>query len=80
MFAEDLLRDLRRDGFSLSAIATYIRRIVARVVQRLPRHPELVRSVAATATAYALGLPNFRRGRFARERHRAVVPGGREPK
>ncbi len=49
MFAEDLLRDLRRDGFSLSAIATYIRRIVARVVQRLPRHPELVRSVAATA-------------------------------
>lgn len=49
MFAEDLLRDLRRDGFSPGAIATYVRCIGARVVSRLPRHPELVRSVAATA-------------------------------
>lgn len=49
MFAEDLLQDLRREGFTLPAVATYIRRILARVVQRLPRHPELVRSVAATA-------------------------------
>src|SRR2546427_5457291 len=49
MFAEDLLRDLRRSRYAPSAIATYVRRIGARVVTRLPRHPELVRSVAATA-------------------------------
>ena len=49
MFAEDLLQDLRREGYSAAAVATYLRRIGARVVQRLPRHPELVRSVAATA-------------------------------
>ncbi len=49
MFAEDLLRDLRRDGFTPRATARYVRRITARVAQRLPRHPELVRSVAATA-------------------------------
>ena len=49
MFAEDLLRDLRLGGFAPSAIATYVRKIGARVVTRLPRHPELVRSVAATA-------------------------------
>lgn len=49
MFAEDLLRDLRRAGFAPGAIAAYVRRIGARVVIRLPRHPELVRSVAATA-------------------------------
>ena len=49
MFAEDLLRDLRRDGFTPSATATYVRRIFSRVALRLPRHPELVRSVAATA-------------------------------
>ena len=49
MFAEDLLQDLRRDGFAPAAVATYIRRIGSRVVQRLPHHPGLVRSVAATA-------------------------------
>jgi phosphatidylglycerophosphate synthase len=49
MFAEDLLQDLRREGFTPPAVANYVRRILARVVQRLPRHPELVRSVAATA-------------------------------
>src|SRR6266850_1319299 len=49
MFAEDLLRDLRRAGFAPSAIATYVRKIGARVVGRLPRNVELVRSVAATA-------------------------------
>ncbi len=49
MFAEDLLQDLRRDGFTPSATAAYVRRITSRVAQRLPRHPELVRSVAATA-------------------------------
>jgi phosphatidylglycerophosphate synthase len=49
MFAEDLLRDVRSGGFSPGSIVTYIRRIAARVVSRLPRYPELVRSVAATA-------------------------------
>ena len=49
MFAEDLLRDLRRGGYAPHAVGTYIRRIFGRVVTRLPRHPELVRSVAATA-------------------------------
>jgi cardiolipin synthase (CMP-forming) len=49
MFAEDLLRDLRRDGYAPSAIATYVRKIGSRVVGRLPRNAEVVRSVAATA-------------------------------
>lgn len=49
MFAEDLLQDLRRDRYSPAALVTYIVRIASRVVQRLPHHPELVRSVAATA-------------------------------
>lgn len=49
MFAEDLLRDLRRAGYTPGAAAEYVRAIVTRVVRRLPRHAELVRSVAATA-------------------------------
>lgn len=49
MFAEDLLRDLRRAGFTPGAVAEYVRAITARVVRRLPHHAELVRSVAATA-------------------------------
>jgi cardiolipin synthase len=49
MFAEDLLQQLRRDGYTPPAVATYVRCIVSRVIQRLPRHPELVRSVAGTA-------------------------------
>jgi phosphatidylglycerophosphate synthase len=49
MFAEDLLRDLRRDGYAPQAVVTYVRRIGGRVVSRLPRHAELVRSVAATS-------------------------------
>jgi cardiolipin synthase len=49
VFAEDLLRDLRRAGFAPTAIATYVGKIGARVVARLPRNVELVRSVAATA-------------------------------
>lgn len=48
MFAEDLLQVLRQDGYTPSAIAAYARRIVSRVAQRMPRHPELVRSVAGT--------------------------------
>src|SRR5204863_243087 len=49
VFAEDLLRDVRRAGFAPTAIATYVRRIGARAVGRLPRHVALVRSAAATA-------------------------------
>ena len=49
MFAEDLLAELRRDGFSPASLVTYVRRIGARVVRRLPLHAELARSVAATA-------------------------------
>jgi phosphatidylglycerophosphate synthase len=49
VFAEDLLQDLRRDRYAPSAVLAYVARITSRVVQRLPRHPGLVRSVAATA-------------------------------
>jgi phosphatidylglycerophosphate synthase len=51
MFAEDLLQELRREGHTTPAFGRYIQRIVERVVRRLPSHPELVRSVAATALA-----------------------------
>jgi cardiolipin synthase len=49
MFAEDLLAELRRDGFTPEAVAAYVRRIGSRVISRLPGHADLVRSVAATA-------------------------------
>jgi cardiolipin synthase len=49
MLPEDLLRELRSAGFAPVAIAAYARGIAARVAHRLPRHAELVRSVAATA-------------------------------
>jgi len=49
MFAEDLLAELRREGFSVASVGTYVRRIAGRVVGRLPGNAELVRSVAATA-------------------------------
>ena len=49
MFAEDLLRDLRREGFTPSSIASYIRRISARIVATLSERADLVRSVAATS-------------------------------
>lgn len=48
MFAEDLLRDLRRAGFSPPAVAHYLRAIGNRVVARLPQNADLVRSIAAT--------------------------------
>ncbi len=49
MFAEDLLRELRRARFSPPAVAAYLRGITARSVQRVPQHVDAVRSVAATA-------------------------------
>lgn len=49
MFAEDLLRDLRSEGFAPASIATYVSRISSRVARRLPQQAELVRSVTATA-------------------------------
>ncbi len=49
MFAEDLLRDLRRSGFTPRAVATYVRTMFLRVTRRLPLHAELCRSVAATS-------------------------------
>jgi len=49
MFAEDLLRELRRSRFTPASIAVYVRRIVARAVQRVPQHADSVRSIAATA-------------------------------
>src|SRR5688500_15675866 len=49
MFAEDLLRNLRRDGFTPMAIWSYVRAIGARSVLRVPLHADSVRSVAATA-------------------------------
>lgn len=49
MFAEDLLRDLRRARFAPAAVLRYVRSIVARAVHRVPQHADSVRSVAATA-------------------------------
>ena len=49
MLAEDLLLAVRSAGFAPAAIAAYLRGIVSRVSQRLPRQAELVRSVAAVA-------------------------------
>jgi cardiolipin synthase len=55
MFAEDLLRDLRRAGFTPAAILGYVRAISSRAVHRVPLNAESVRSVAATAlTLFAL--------------------------
>ena len=51
MFAEDLLRELRRSGFTPQAILGYVRAIGARAVLRVPQHAESVRSVAGTALA-----------------------------
>jgi cardiolipin synthase (CMP-forming) len=51
MFAEDLLRELRRAGYSPAAILGYVRAITSRAVLRVPMHAESVRSVAATALA-----------------------------
>lgn len=49
MFAEDLLQDLRRDGFTPGSAWTYTRRVASRVARNLPEEAELVRSAAATA-------------------------------
>lgn len=49
MFAEDLLRDLRRDGITPGSAWTYARRVTSRVARNLPEEAELVRSAAATA-------------------------------
>ncbi|HEU4726042.1 MAG TPA: hypothetical protein VFU59_12220, partial [Candidatus Eisenbacteria bacterium] len=49
MFAEDLLREVRRAGYTPRAFVAYVRAIFARVTRRLPLHAELVRSIAATS-------------------------------
>jgi hypothetical protein len=49
MFAEDLLREVRRDGFAPSSVAHYLKRVSSRIVRKLSEEPELVRSVAATS-------------------------------
>jgi len=49
MSAEDLLRDLRREGYSWGAIVKFFRVSLTRVSRGLPEHPELVRPVATTA-------------------------------
>lgn len=49
MSAEDLLRDLRREGYSWGAAVKFFRVTLARVSRGLPEHPELVRPVATTA-------------------------------
>jgi cardiolipin synthase len=49
VFAEDLLREVRRAGYTPGAFVAYIRAIFARVTRRLPLHAELVRSIAATS-------------------------------
>jgi len=49
MFAEDLLRDFRRDGVTPGSAWTYARRVTSRVARNLPEEAELVRSAAATA-------------------------------
>jgi len=49
VFAEDLLREVRRAGYTPGAFLAYIRAIFARVSRRLPLHAELARSIAATS-------------------------------
>ncbi|HEX5031422.1 MAG TPA: CDP-alcohol phosphatidyltransferase family protein [Candidatus Eisenbacteria bacterium] len=49
MFAEDLLRDLRQEGFTPTSVALYFRRILARIVGTLAERADLVRSVAGTS-------------------------------
>ena len=49
MFAEDLLREVRRDGFAPPSLLRYLKRVSGRIVRKLSEEPELVRSVAATA-------------------------------
>ena len=49
MFAEDLLREVRRAGYTPHAFLAYVRAVFARVTRRLPLHAELVRSIAATS-------------------------------
>ena len=49
MFAEDLLREVRKSGYTPHAFVAYVRAIVSRVTRRLPLHAELVRSIAATS-------------------------------
>ena len=49
MFAEDLLREVRRAGYTPHAFLAYVRAVFVRVARRLPLHAELVRSVAATS-------------------------------
>jgi len=49
VFAEDLLRDLRKEGFTPSSVAAYLRRVLARIVGTLTERADLVRSVAATS-------------------------------
>ena len=49
MFAEDLLREVRRDGFAPPSVARYLKRVSSRIVRKLSEEPELVRSVAATS-------------------------------
>ncbi len=45
----DLLREIRREGYTLGAIWRFCRVSLARVSRGLPQHPELVRPIAATA-------------------------------
>jgi len=49
VFAEDLLREVRRAGYTPAAFIAYVRAIFVRVSRRLPLHAELVRSIAATS-------------------------------
>jgi cardiolipin synthase len=79
MFAEDLLRDLRRAGFTPGAVVTYVRAIGSRVVRRLPRHAELVRSVAATALvlfAIEFGAALYLSATFGRDFGVSYLVGG----
>ncbi|MGE5175873.1 MAG: CDP-alcohol phosphatidyltransferase family protein [Hyphomicrobiales bacterium] len=79
MFAEDLLRDLRRAGYTPGAAAEYVRAIAARVVRRLPRHAELVRSVAATTLvvfALEFGAAVYLSATFGRDFGVSFLIGG----
>jgi len=49
VFAEDLLREVRRAGYTPHAFLSYVRAIFARVTRRLPLHAELVRSIASSS-------------------------------
>jgi cardiolipin synthase len=52
VFIEEYLQELRRDGFGPAALLRYVRRVAARVRERLDANPGAVRAVWSSALAF----------------------------